>query len=104
MLELFIKGRKYRTDAKAIYEEDTKKVKVLKGSVVSDEVSNFVHRESILKLRAETVDKNGVVKKDIVFDNVTAAAQYVCGYSVSGPVAWHVEKHKNLLTWIKESK
>lgn len=103
MIKIFIEGRKHRTNAKALYNEKTREVTVLKGSVVSETVSEFRHNDSIIHKRVETCE-DGIVKKDIVFPNPTVAAQYVCGYSVSGPVAWHVEKHKNLSEWLKEKE
>ena len=43
-------------------------------------------------------------KKDIVFPKPTVEVQYACGYSLSGSVAWHVEKHKNFSKWLKEKE
>ena len=48
------------------------------------------------KLRKEYVNPNNEVNQDVEFDNCTTAAQFVCGYSVSGISAWHTEPHKTL--------
>lgn len=104
MIDVFIIGRKHRTDAMGKYNPKTKEITLKKGSVVSEDVADFSHKDSILKLRKEIVDKNGKLKVDKAFSNATAAAQFVCGYSVSGPVAWHVEKHKTLSEWLKENE
>lgn len=104
MLELFIRGRNHRTDAIARYGEKTGKTTVLKGTVVSEGLSDFGNTQKIEELRRKATNDEGVLTKDIVFDTPTLAAQFVCGYSVSGPVAWHIEKHKNLSEWIKENK
>ncbi len=104
MLKLFIHGRNHRTNANALYDEESGKTTVLKGSVISENLSNFGNTSKILALRVENVKEDGVLKKNVVFDNPSLAAQFVCGYSVSGPVAWHLEKHKNLLGWMKENR
>lgn len=103
MISLFIKGRKHRTKASAVYDETTGIVTVLKGSIVSEQISDFQSSDHIRKLRSEKTDSVGMVLEDIPFKNSTAAAQFVCGYSASGLVAWHVEKHKTLSEWIKEN-
>ncbi|SHN48428.1 protein of unknown function [Butyrivibrio hungatei DSM 14810] len=104
MLKLFIWGRTHRTNATAKYDVNTGEVKVLKGTVVSEDVKDFTHKEEIKALRLAVTNESGELLKDVEFSNPTAAAQFVCGYSVSGPIAWHVEKHKNLANWLKENK
>lgn len=104
MIDVFICGRKYQTRAYAKYDKTTKETIVKKGSVVSEMVSDFVHKNSVLRLRTDNVDKDGVLTRDVSFKNPTSAAQFVCGYSVSGPVAWHVDKHKTLAVWLKENQ
>ena len=104
MVKVFIIGRKHRTNALGEYNPESKEIVLKRGSVVSEDVAEFSHKESIMKLREEIVDSKGELKKDRVFSNATAAAQFVCGYSVSGPIAWHVEKHITLAAWLKENQ
>ena len=101
MIDVFIKGRRYRTNAHAKYNESTNEIVVIKGSVVSEDIREFVHKEAITELRNTTTDQNGLLTKDLHFNNPTAAAEYVCGYSVSGLLAWHVERHKTLADFLK---
>lgn len=103
MITVYIKGRRYRTNVMASYNEVTNETIVKKGSVVSEEVKEFIHKESIEELRKDNVDSSGILIKNIRFSNPTSAAQFVCGYSVSGLSAWHVERHKNLGLWLKEN-
>lgn len=100
-MQVFIKGRRHITDAKGEYNEKTGELVLYKGSTVSEEVVDFKNRESVLKKREGLIDKNYVVKKDIVFLSASAAAEFVCGYSVNGLNAWHVEKHKYLKDVLK---
>ena len=102
MIEVHITGVKHRSNATGKYDEKTENVTVLKGSVVSEDVKVFAASEKIIELRKRYVDENGIVIKNVLFDNPTAAAQFVCGYSVSGPGAWYIEKGKNLAKWKQE--
>ncbi len=100
-MQVFIKGRRHITDAKGEYNEKTGELVLFKGSVVSEEVVDFRNKATVLKKRETLIDKNYVVKKDIVFSSPSTAAEFVCGYSISGRNAWHVDKHKYLRDFIK---
>lgn len=104
MIDVFIQGRNHQTDARGQYNPNNGEIIVIKGTVVSESISDFKQRDSIVALRKDIVDEKGVLKRNTTFKNPTAAAQFVCGYSVSGPIAWHVEKHKTLSAWLKENQ
>ncbi len=101
MLDLYIKGQTHRSHAFAKYNEKNGNIRVLKGSIVSEDVKKFANTEKIIQLRRKYVDADGVVNEDVEFNNPTSAAQFVCGYSVSGPGAWRINKHTNLARWKK---
>lgn len=91
----------YHVDA--IYNNG--KITVLKGGIINKSNSTaqtFKMNKKVEQMRKnnELVGKNGEILQNIEFDNVTQAAQFVCGYSVSGFLSWHVEKHINLKQYL----
>ena len=77
----------------------------LKGGTINtknSQAESFKMNKKVEFMRKDNnfVDKNGKILQDIIFDNVTQAAQFVCGYSVSGLLSWHVEKHTNLKKYL----
>ena len=96
MVEVFIKGRLHRTNAMAVFDEMSGKITVKQGSIVSEDIAEYRNKSKMEKLRKEYVNPNNEVNQDVEFDNCTTAAQFVCGYSVSGISAWHTEPHKTL--------
>ncbi len=99
-MNIFFKGRGHITNANAVYDEKTNKTIVKKDSVVSEVVLDFPRKNVVEELRKRYVDNKHVVKEDVSFNNPTSAAEFVCGYSVSGPNVWNVEPHKKLKDYI----
>lgn len=95
-MEVFYKGRKNRTKAYGEYNVSNGSLTVKKGSLVSETVATFKGAATVIELRKKHTDENGVLVQDLMFDSASAAASFVAGYSVSGMLAWHVDKHVTL--------
>ena len=95
-MEVFYNGRKNRTKAAGDYDINSGALTVKKGSIVSETVAEYKNTSAIQSLRKEYTDENGVLLKDLKFNSASAAASFVAGYSASGMVAWHVDKHIRL--------
>lgn len=96
LVEVFYCGRKHRTNAHGVYNPETNKLTVYKGSIVSESVRQFSQTSRIKELREQYTDKNGLVLQDISLDSPSMAASFVTGYSIDGLSAWHIDKHKTL--------
>jgi len=89
MLEIFTKSRDGLYEAKGIYDEG--KVTVFKESRINNRASdNFKPSTLVKKLRNDenTVDKDGVLKKDISFESLSTAACFVTGRTANGMITW----------------
>lgn len=95
-MDVFILGRKNRTNAEGIYNPETGELIVKKGSIVSENVAKFNAAQKIRDLRNRYTDDNGIVLEDLTFQSASSAASFVAGYSANGLLAWHVEKHVSL--------
>ena len=102
IIEVFYRGRNYRTNAKGEFDIDTGAVTIFKGSVVSESVAQFAGAEKIRDLRKQNTNDEGVLLQDLKFDSPSSAASFVSGYSANGLITWHVEKHKTLKTYLQE--
>ena len=90
-MRFYIKNRAGAVDAMAEYDEEKKTFTVLKGSRVSDHISNaptFRGIESIKKLRNEYVTDDGFVNMNVTFKSPSTAANFVRGTSTDGCRAW----------------
>ena len=106
MIEVFIKSKK-GADAKGIYNEMTNETIVLKGSKVSDYIStskSFRGIESINNQRSKYCNKNGTVKKDVIFNSSSTAANFVTGTSSNGLTVWKDCKGKTLKDILKNER
>ncbi len=76
--------------AEGIYDSQTNHMKVLKGSILSEDVKHsatFKGANSIEKKRASfVVDRT--LKEDVDFKSPSSAANFVTGGSSNGFVAW----------------
>ena len=93
-MKFYLKNRKGLFDAVAEYNDETKSFTVLKGSKVSEYISNtpkFRGAKTIVKLRDEYVQNDVEVKKDVVFKSPSSAANFVTGASTNGCKAWKDE-------------
>lgn len=73
---------------------------VFKGSVVNSKTSAKSLGSSMTKMReklfAEGKVENLITTEDILFSSSSAAADFVVGYSVSGPRTWKTKEGKSL--------
>jgi len=93
-MKLYLIQKSKGVNAQAEYDVETKTFKVLKGSVVSLEVSHserFRGTASIIKQRSNGVVKNGKVTQDVEFKSPSTAANFVTGASTNGMIAWKNE-------------
>lgn len=92
-MKLYIKKEKMGVDAKAEYNMETGEFIVLKGSKVSNTVSNaekFRGIKSINKNRATYV-RDYIVQQDVKFTSSSTAGNFVTGRSTDGPSTWKDE-------------
>ncbi len=95
-MKVFYNGRKNRTKAIGDYDINSGSLTVKKGTIVSETVAEDKNSSTIKSLREAYTDENGVLQEDLKFNSASAAASFVAGYSASGMVAWHVDKHIKL--------
>ena len=102
-MKLFLK-RNGKYDAVADYDFGTGVFTVLKGSIVSDNISNaltFKGANSVEATRASYV-KNQKVIQDVVFKSSSTAGNFVTGNSTNGPSSWQDETGKKLKEILSE--
>jgi hypothetical protein len=79
---------------------------VLKGSGINDSLSEKSLSENIMKLRKQYLTDGTVIKgvfmKNTLFSSPSAAADFIYGYSVSGPRSWKNSSGKTLKRIIEE--
>lgn len=103
-MKLYIKRKKGNIDAVCEYNPGTKRYLVLAKSKVSDTISyseKFRGSKSIEKSRLGIVE-NGFVLSDVEFKSASTAANFVCGSSTNGLIAWKDETGKSLKILLEE--
>lgn len=75
-------------------------VLVLKGATVNEKVSVKSLSAGMVKLREKYLKEgkveNLVTTEDLLFSSSSAAADFVLGYSVSGPRTWKTKDGRSL--------
>ena len=92
-MKFYLKNRNGRFDAVGEYDEVDKSFVVLKGSLVSDDISSaptFKGANAVIERRAEFVVNCRVVK-DVAFKSPSTAANFVTGRSSDGCSLWKDE-------------
>lgn len=89
-MELFLTSRKHLYEASGIFNENDRKLTVLKGSRVSKSISRGTFRsaKAIIKIRNERCDEQGIVLSDVCFNSASSAANFITGVSTNGLIAW----------------
>lgn len=103
-MRFYIVNKTKSIDAVGEYNEETKEMTVLKGSVLSDTVvstGSFRGTRAILKAR-EGVMKENVLTEDVSFKSPSTAANFVRGSSSNGLICWKDENGKTLKEVISE--
>ena len=98
--------RNGKYDAVDDYDLGTGVFTVLKGSIVSDSISNaptFRGAKSIATARSFYV-KNQKVLQDVVFKSSSTTGNFVTGNSTDGPSSWREETGKKLKEILSELK
>lgn len=79
---------------------------VLKDSGINEAISEKSLSENIIKLRNQYLSNgtviNGVFTKNTLFSSPSAAADFIYGYSSSGPASWKNSSGKTLKQINKE--
>lgn len=106
---VYMKNQKGSSEynAKAEYYGD--KIVVLKGSKINSKVassSTFKLNSLAQSARKEkqNFNENFVLTKNVEFRSPSTAGQFVCGYSVSGMIAWRDKNKRTLKDIIKGGK
>lgn len=103
-MKVYLKGRKSGVDARAEFDPISKKMTVLKGSILSDSIANSVKfrgAKSIAKTR-EGVLKGRVLQTDVPFTSASTAANFVTGRSANGLIEWKDEGGRTIKEIIAE--
>jgi predicted GIY-YIG superfamily endonuclease len=86
--------------AKATGKTTTEGFVVLQGAVINEKISTKSVSAGIVKLREKWFEegkiKNLVTTEDLLFSSSSAAADFVLGYSVSGPKTWKDKNGRSL--------
>ena len=73
---------------------------VYKGAIINEKISTKSVSSGIVKLREKYIAEGDIVDnktiKDLLFSSSSAAADFVLGYSVSGPATWKTKGGKTL--------
>jgi hypothetical protein len=87
IMYIYFKSIKGNFNAKGVIKDN--KVLVLKNSIISDKKYNCKISEKIKDLRNnQQIVFNHKVLKDIEFDSLSSAAQFVSGYKANGLRVW----------------
>lgn len=93
--------------AKATGKTTTEGFVVMQGATINEKISTKSVGSGIVKLRQRLIEegkvKNLVTTEDILFSSSSAAADFILGYSVSGPKTWK-DKDGNSLKAIEAEK
>ena len=105
-MKLFIISNEKGINATAEYNPFEKQFIVLKGSIVSESISNaptFGGAKAVKKYRDKyVVDR--VVKEDVYFKSSSTAGNFVTGRSTDGPSTWKGENGKTMKFILSEKK
>lgn len=102
-MKVFLVRNKSGIKAVGEYNLETKELVVLKGSIVSEKISNadkFRGANSVHKSRQINV-RDRIVMNDILFNSASTAGNFVTGNSTNGLTAWKTENGANLRDAIK---
>ncbi len=94
-MNIFLVCKKYRIQASGIYDSETGKVIVKKGSSISPFLSNSKSFSRgiapIIKRREKFTDGNCVIE-DVEFKSLSTAANFILGRSCAGNRLWKTEQ------------
>lgn len=92
-MEIRFKSEKGNFDAKANYTD--KSIIILKDSIISNKKYNCKISPKIEELRKDkNIVKDYIVIKDVSFDSLSSAAQFVSGYKANGLRVWKTKDGK----------
>lgn len=97
-MEVFLKRKNNTTDAKGVYDPETKALTILAGSIVSETVAHterFRGANTIEKYRGQYCIGRKV-KQDVSFKSASTAANFVTGNSTNGLTAWKDAEGKSI--------
>ena len=97
-MRLFMKSARSDYDAFCEYDPKTELFTVLKGSKLKKKTTTkfkLALPASNARNDKTIVDKDLIVKKDVVFNSASTAAQFVVAQSVNGNRAWKKEDGKS---------
>jgi len=92
-IDIIMKKDRIGVEAYARYDTETKETVVLKGSLLSEDITQaktFRGAKSIIKFR------DGVVGEDVTFKSSSTAGNFVTGRSTDGPGSWKTLDGKRL--------
>ncbi|MCI8654532.1 MAG: DUF4357 domain-containing protein [Clostridia bacterium] len=103
-MKIYINSKRKGINSIAELNTTTKEVKVLKGSIVSEDINyseKFKGAKTIEKYRNGKI-KNNILQEDMIFKSFSTAANFVTGRSTNGLIAWKDENGKKIKDIIKK--
>ncbi len=93
MTKLYLVSRKKEYNATAVFNDSSKEMTVLKGSIISSSIAGGMFRsaKSVAKQRQNCAIKDRKLTDDIKFKSASAAANFVTGRSTNGMIAWKTD-------------
>ena len=104
-MEVVLKSRNGKHNAKGEYKKG--KIKIFKGSKINLNTAEYFDepkKNKEIKRDKTIVNNEGILLKDIEFDNPTSAAQFVTGRSVNGYISWRPNDKISLKEFLKEGE
>ena len=101
-MKLILKSKKNLHYATA--EWDGGRITILAGSKINLALTYPKMSEDAKQARenAELVDTNGILLKDVQFNSVSTAAQFVTGRSSNGYIAWRPDDKMSLKEYLNK--
>lgn len=97
-MKVYINRIKNDISAIGEFNEQTRELKVLKGSKVSQKIAyseKFRGAKSIEKHRNGKIKEN-ILQEDVIFKSPSTAANFVTGISTNGLTAWKTKDGKTI--------
>ena len=98
-IDIIMKKDRIGVEAYAQYDTETKETVVLKGSLLSENISQaktFRGAKSIIKFRDGVVGEDNRLVVDVTFKSSSTAGNFVTGRSTDGPGSWNTLDGKRL--------
>lgn len=106
MIKLYLVSRTKEYSAEALYDNLTREITVLKGSIISSSIAGGTFRsaKSVEAQRKNCAIKERKITDDIKFKSASAAANFVTGRSTNGMIAWKTDSGITLKELLEQNE